>query len=40
MEDSLLWGDTVEVFWSTYDYLVLCSKNGIVFNPKKFVFCK
>ena len=21
------------------DYLELCAKNGIVFNPKKFVFC-
>ena len=26
--------------WATFEYLELCSRNGIVFNPKKFVFCK
>ena len=26
------------IFWSTVCYIDLCSKNGVVFNPDKFVF--
>ena len=41
VDDTLLWAPTVEeMFWQTHDYLELCSRNGIVFNPKKFVFCR
>ena len=27
-------------FWHTISYIELCSRNGIVFNPKKFHFSK
>ena len=41
VDDSLLWEDTVEgSFWSTVRYIDLCARGGVVFNPKKFVFCR
>ena len=30
------WGS----FWHTIDFLIHCSNNGVVFNPKKFKFCQ
>lgn len=39
VDDVCLWGGTNEEnFFRTCQYLDLCSKNGIVFNPHKFVF--
>jgi hypothetical protein len=41
IDDSLLWDDTIEKsFWHTMDYISLCAKNGVVFNPKKFHFAQ
>ena len=41
VDDSIMWDDTIETsFWHTYDYLFLCSNNGIVFNPEKFAFAE
>ena len=33
-------GHSKEIFWNTFDYLQLYTNNGIVFNPKKFVFAR
>ena len=39
VDDTILWGDTLEeTFNKTCAYLTLCSKNGIIFNKKKFQF--
>ena len=39
VDDSLLWDKTLEgSFWHTVSYITLCGKNGVVFNPSKFVF--
>ena len=39
VDDSLLWDNSIEdTFWHTLEYIELCGKNGIVFNPKKFKF--
>ena len=41
VDDVCLWGKSNEEnFFKTCQYLDLCSKNGIVFNPQKFVFCQ
>ena len=41
VDDALLWKPSIEEqFFHTCRYLSLCSKNGIVFNKKKFVFCR
>jgi len=41
IDDVCLWGNTnEETFIKTCKYLDLCSRNGIVFNPEKFVFCE
>ena len=41
IDDSLLWDDTIEkCFWHTIDYISLCAKNGVVFNPTKFHFAQ
>ena len=41
IDDSLLWSDDIEeAFYETCRYLSLCSQNGIVMNPKKFMFCQ
>ena len=39
IDDTLLYSDDMEeIFWHTVGYVDLCSRNGIVFNPDKFVF--
>ena len=39
VDDSLLWDSTLEgAFWHAMNYISLCGKNGVVFNPSKFVF--
>ncbi len=39
VDDTILWdNDIEEAFWHVVDYITLCAKNGIVFNPKKFRF--
>ena len=39
--DSCLWEESIEkAFFSTCRYMEKCSKAGIVFNPKKFVFAR
>ena len=41
VDDALLWKPTIrDQFFHTCKYLSLCSKNGIVFNKKKFVFAR
>lgn len=41
IDDTILWDDSIEdAFWHTIDYLTLCGKNGIIFNPSKFHFSK
>lgn len=39
VDDTLLWDDSIEdAFWHAFDYLHLCSSNGLVFNQQKFSF--
>ena len=39
-DDTLLWSSSMEgAFNQMCDYFTLCASNGIVFSPKKFVFC-
>ena len=41
VDDSILWDpDIAESFWHTFDYIKLCSDNGIIFNKDKFQFCQ
>ena len=41
VDDTLLWDDSIaDSFWHTFDYLSLCSTNGITFNADKFVFAQ
>lgn len=41
IDDSLLWDiDIATSFWHTVAYIELCTKNGLVFNPDKFVFAQ
>jgi hypothetical protein len=41
VDDSLLTDTSIEeAFYHTFDYLKLCSDNGIVFNEGKFVFAE
>ena len=41
IDDTLLWDHSIaESFWHTIDYLILCAKNGIIFNKEKFQFCQ
>ena len=41
VDDTLLWSSNVEeAFTQVCEYLALCSANGIMFNPRKFVFCE
>jgi len=41
IDDSLLWDSSIEEsFWHTFDYMKLCSDNGIIFNKDKFQFCQ
>ena len=35
----LLWKETVKhSFWHAVKYIDLCGRNGVIFNPSKFVF--
>ena len=37
---TCLWDPNIEsAFYHTWDYLILCAKNGIVINKWKFQFC-
>ena len=41
VDDTLLWDKSIEEnFWHTFDYLTLCARNGITFNPEKFIFAQ
>ncbi len=41
VDDSCLWKPTIaESFWHVCQYITLCAKNGVIFNPKKFVFAR
>ena len=41
IDDSLLHEKTIrDQFWATMRYISVCAKNGIVFNPDKFLFAK
>ena len=41
MDDTCLWDDTIEgCFYHTWDYITLCTENGVVFNAEKFQFCQ
>ena len=41
VDDTVLWSDSIqESFFQTCSFLTLCSKNGIVFNEKKFQFSR
>ena len=41
VDDSLLHDVTIEqAFWHAVDFLILCNKNGIIFNAEKFIFGK
>ena len=41
VDDTLLWDNSIEdAFWHTFDFLSLCSTNGIVFNREKFIFAR
>ena len=41
VDDTVLWSNSIEEsFHQTCKFLTLCSKNGIVFNLKKFQFCQ
>ena len=41
VDDSLLTDKSIEeAFYHTFEYLKLCSDNGIVFNERKFVFAE
>ena len=41
IDDSCLWKDSIEeMFWHVMRYIHHCNTNGIIFNLKKFVFCR
>ena len=41
VDDTILWSNDIrECFFQACNYLTLCSRNGIVFNKEKFVFCR
>ena len=41
VDDALLYDHSIkEAFFHTWDYLTLCTNNGIVANSNKFQFCK
>ena len=41
VDDTIMWSNSIEeCFLDTCTFLTLCSRNGIVFNQKKFAFCK
>ena len=41
VDDCILWDSNIEEsFYHVFDYLMLCARNGITLNPKKFNFCR
>ena len=39
IDDSCLYSEDIEkCFWQTVNYIDLCARNGMVFNPDKFLF--
>ena len=41
VDDTLMWANDIQSsFQQTCKFLTHCSRNGIVFNPKKFQFCE
>ena len=41
VDDACLFSDDIEQsFWDTWDYLTLCTENGIVASEEKFQFCQ
>ena len=41
VDDSCLYKPTIrDNFWHTCEYITLCGKNGVIFNPKKLVFAR
>ncbi len=39
VDDTCLWKASIEeLFWHTCHYIDLCARNGVIFNPRKFVF--
>ena len=41
IDDSCLWKPTVEEsFWHLLNYIDLCGRNGVIFNPEKFAFAE
>ena len=41
VDDTALWASDIrESFFQTCQFMTLCSKNGVVFNPEKFVFAR
>ena len=41
IDDTLLYKVEIEAnFYHTYNYLVLCAKNGVTLNPEKLQFCQ
>lgn len=39
IDDSALWKCTIEeCFWHVINYIDLCGRNGVIFNPSKFEF--
>ncbi len=33
-DDTILWDSNIEALWHAVVYIELCTKNGIIFNPK------
>ena len=41
VDDTVIWdSDIVEAFYHTFDFLVLCAKNGVTLKPEKFKFAR
>ena len=41
VDDTLLYDNPIEqAFYHVWDYLTLCTNNGVVTNAKKFKFCQ
>ena len=41
IDDTCLWKETISLmFWHAMEYIHHCTTNGVIFNPKKLIFCK
>ena len=41
VDDTIMWANSIqESFFQTCKFLTLCAENGIIFNQKKFQFCR